>query len=41
MYVYLYINNKYAQYTNIYYIQKTLILDVIKPWLIIAQHILA
>ncbi len=29
MYEYLYIHNKYAQYTCIYYINKTFILDAI------------
>ncbi len=29
MYVYLYIHNKYTQYTHIYYVNKTFILDAI------------
>ncbi len=29
MYVYLYIHNKYTQYTYVYYVNKTFILDAI------------
>ncbi len=29
MYVYLYIHNKYTQYTHIYYVHKSFILDAI------------